>query len=146
MTRNNARTGFTSWRPRLFMAVVLTVAGAMQPGDVLRFGFPRTDLTEWGRASRLAATRAARDPHVLYMHIDAHGDAANRERDAARASRQPAPARCAGRVNGGVYLVDAARAKRIVAYGMEVPPSMGVSSAMNFQPTGGGKAAITASR
>lgn len=49
-------------------------------------------------------------------------------------------------MNGGVYLVDAARAKRIVAYGMEVPPSMGVSSAMNFQPTGGGKAAITASR
>jgi hypothetical protein len=74
------------------MAVVLTVAGAMQPGDVLRFGFPRTDLTEWGRASRLAATRAARDPHVLYMHIDAHGDAAkvaNAMRLALAASQPP---------------------------------------------------------
>ena len=26
---------------------------------------------------------------------------------------------------------------------MEVPPSMGVATAINFQPTGGGKAAIT---
>ena len=30
-----------------------------------------------------------------------------------------------------------------MAHGMEVPPSMGVSTAINFQPTGGGKAAIT---
>jgi len=27
--------------------------------------------------------------------------------------------------------------------GTEVPPSMGVATAINFQPTGGGKAAIT---
>jgi hypothetical protein len=27
--------------------------------------------------------------------------------------------------------------------GQEIPPSMGVATAINFQPTGGGKAAIT---
>lgn len=30
-----------------------------------------------------------------------------------------------------------------MAHGLEVPPSMGVATVMNFQPTGGGKAAIT---
>lgn len=28
-------------------------------------------------------------------------------------------------------------------HGVEVPPSMGVATAINFQPTGGGRAAIT---
>jgi len=35
------------------------------------------------------------------------------------------------------------RAEKIMEGGMEVPPSMGVATAINFQPTGGGKAAIT---
>ena len=30
-----------------------------------------------------------------------------------------------------------------MAMGTEVPPSMGVATAINFQPTGGGRAAIT---
>ena len=46
-------------------------------------------------------------------------------------------------MNGGVYQVNARRAETIMAHGMEVPPSMGVATVMNFQPTGGGKAAIT---
>lgn len=49
----------------------------------------------------------------------------------------------AGKLNGGVYQVSAPRAERITDGGMEVPASMGVATAMNFQPTGGGKAAIT---
>jgi hypothetical protein len=49
----------------------------------------------------------------------------------------------AGKVNGGVYQVSAPRAERVTERGMVVPPSMGVATAMNFQPTGGGKAAIT---
>ena len=33
--------------------------------------------------------------------------------------------------------------EKIMERGHEVPPSMGVATAINFQPTGGGKAAIT---
>ncbi len=48
-----------------------------------------------------------------------------------------------GRVNGGVYQVGVPRAEQITADGVVVPPSMGLATAINFQPTGGGKAAIT---
>ena len=48
-----------------------------------------------------------------------------------------------GKVNGGVYQFSIARAKKIMNGHMEVPPLMGVAHAINFQPTGGGKAAIT---
>src|SRR2546427_2253554 len=48
-----------------------------------------------------------------------------------------------GRVNGGVYQVGVPRAETITADGAEVPPSMGLATAINFQPTSDGKAAIT---
>src|SRR5207253_3770091 len=48
-----------------------------------------------------------------------------------------------GRVNGGVYQVSVPRAETIRDGGMDVPASMGLGTAINFQPTGGGKAAIT---
>ena len=48
-----------------------------------------------------------------------------------------------GKVNGGVYQVSVPRLERITEKGMEVPPAMGVATALNFQPTGGGKAAVT---
>ena len=47
-----------------------------------------------------------------------------------------------GKVSGGVYQVSIPRAERIQASGVEVPGSMGTATALNFQPTGGGKAAI----
>ena len=49
----------------------------------------------------------------------------------------------AGKVNGGVLQISAPRAEAITDSGMTVPPSMGVATALNFQPTGSGKAAIT---
>jgi hypothetical protein len=49
----------------------------------------------------------------------------------------------AGQVNGGVYQVSVPRAEAVTEGGMEVPPAMGVATALNFQPTGGKKAAIT---
>jgi hypothetical protein len=49
----------------------------------------------------------------------------------------------AGRVNGGVYQVNAPRPETIRDGGMTVPGSMGLGTVMNFQPTGGGRAAIT---
>ena len=48
-----------------------------------------------------------------------------------------------GKVNGGVYAVSVPRAETPKDHGMTVPEAMGSSIAINFQPTGGGKAAIT---
>jgi hypothetical protein len=48
-----------------------------------------------------------------------------------------------GKVNGDVYQVGVPRAEKIADAGMAVPGSMGLVTALNFQPTGGGKAAIT---
>jgi hypothetical protein len=48
-----------------------------------------------------------------------------------------------GANNGGVYQYGIPRAEAIKEGGMTVPPAMGTANAINFQPTGGGKAAIT---
>ncbi len=108
-------------------------------------------------------------PRVLYMHVSAHGDAlkiAETVRAAVALTGAPAPAPAptpgatmppididtasvakalgvAGRVNGGVYQVNAPRPETIRDGDMPVPGSMGLGTVMNFQPTGGGKAAIT---
>ena len=106
-------------------------------------------------------------PRVMYMHILAHGDPSKIARtihDALGQSKTPlgpgSPpsaasaaeldtagiARALGvasKLNGVVYQVSIARSERITEMGTEVPASMGVATAINFQPTGGGKAAIT---
>src|SRR5215213_8830024 len=106
-------------------------------------------------------------PRVMYMHISAHGDAekvAGSVRAALALTKTPlgAPASPAptqdlgidtkqldqiighgGKANGGVYQFSVPRAEKIMEAGMEVPPSMGLATAINFQPTGEGKAAIT---
>ena len=48
-----------------------------------------------------------------------------------------------GSVNGGVYQVNIPRAEKIKDGGMDVPEAMGSATTINFQPMGGGKAAIT---
>jgi hypothetical protein len=45
--------------------------------------------------------------------------------------------------NGGVYGVNVPRAERIMEGQTEVPASMGLATAIDFQSTVGGKAAIT---
>jgi hypothetical protein len=105
-------------------------------------------------------------PRVMYMHIAGHGDAvklAGAIKQVIALTKTPAPSQPAstpatidldtaaidqvlgykGKVNGGVYQVVAPRAEKITDAGMPVPGSMGLGTAMNFQPTGGGKAAIT---
>jgi len=105
-------------------------------------------------------------PPVMYLHIMGRGDPV-KIGDAVRAAlaltktplaAPPAAAAAAlgldtaqiastlgykGKVNGGVYQVSVPRAQPVRMDGMEIPPSMGVATALNFQPTGGGKAAIT---
>lgn len=106
-------------------------------------------------------------PRVMYMHIAGHGDAvklASAVHDALALTKTPAagatPAPTAaqygfdtgqvdtilghkGKDNGGVYQVSVPRAEKITDGGMDIPPSMGTATAINFQPTGNGKAAIT---
>jgi hypothetical protein len=48
-----------------------------------------------------------------------------------------------GKPNGGVLQYSFPRAERLMDAGMVTPPTMGTATAINFQPTGGGKAAIT---
>src|SRR5258708_21824340 len=48
-----------------------------------------------------------------------------------------------GKINGGVLQIGVPRAEAITDSGMAVPSSMGVAPALNFQPTGNAKAAIT---
>ena len=104
---------------------------------------------------------------VFYMHVGGHGDPvrlAESLRDALAISKTPltqsppaAPAPtidldtaaiekvlgATGKNSGGVYQFGFPRAEPITEGGMAVPPAMGTATAVNFQPTGGGKAAIT---
>jgi hypothetical protein len=100
------------------------------------------------------------------VHVHAHGDPikiAQTIRSAVAVTKIPAPSPAApppadlgidtsaivralgssGRVNGGVYQYSIPPAEPIRDMGMEVPPSMGLGTVMNFQPTGNGRAAIT---
>jgi hypothetical protein len=111
-------------------------------------------------------------PRVMYMHIHAMGDSvkiAKAIHDALSLSKTPfaastAPAQTqdigidtkqidqimgqTGKANGVVYQYSIARADEAAdvsmdAKGTVIPPAMGVAQAINFQPAGGGKAAIT---
>ncbi|MDO9713666.1 DUF1259 domain-containing protein [Paracraurococcus lichenis] len=48
-----------------------------------------------------------------------------------------------GRATGGVYAVSVPRAEAIREHGAEVPPAMGLGTAINLQAAGNGKGAIT---
>jgi len=127
-----------------------------------------TKLQEMGVTPTALHNHVLREsPRVMYMHIEARGapvKIAQAVRAALALTNTP-PAKPdgaqppepfpldttkiatalgrGGKVNGGVYQVSVPRAEVIRAEGMDVPPSMGVATAINFQPTGAGKAAIT---
>jgi hypothetical protein len=104
-------------------------------------------------------------PRVMYMHIHGMGNAANLGKaihSAIAKTKTPDASAAAappdldidtkqidqilghgGKNNGGIYQVSVPRAEHISEGGMAIPNSMGVATALNFQPTGGGKAAIT---
>ena len=48
-----------------------------------------------------------------------------------------------GKINGGVYQFSVLRKDPVTEDGMPLPPARGTGTVFNFQPTGGGKAAIT---
>ena len=107
-------------------------------------------------------------PRVMYMHISGHGDAVKMAqaihaalaltKTPGRDATGAAPASEAvgidrkkieeilgrtGKVNGGILQFGVPRAETITESAMILPPSMGVATAINFQPTGNGKAAIS---
>jgi biotin operon repressor len=106
-------------------------------------------------------------PRVMYMHVAGHGDAvklASALKNALALTKTPSASPTApaqqqnlgfgtaqldqalgyqGKNNNGIYQFAIARAETINDMGTEVPPSMGTATSINFQPTGGGKAAIT---
>jgi Domain of Unknown Function (DUF1259) len=190
--------------------------GAVQPGGVIKFGFPRGDLQvtvagvvlkpalalgswvafrqlgkaaiavgdlvlvesevplvirqleESGiRATALHNHLLGESPRVMYLHLAARGDAtelASAIHAALALTGTPlgapsvAPAAPldldtgaiagvigagGGHANGGVFQLSHVRRDRVTIDGVELLPSMGVATAFNFQPTGGGKAAVT---
>jgi hypothetical protein len=104
-------------------------------------------------------------PRVMYMHIHGMGNAASLAKaihaaiaktKTPEASPASAPPELdidtkqidqilghGGKNNGGIYQVSVPRAEHIMEAGMAIPNSMGLATALNFQPTGSGKAAIT---
>jgi hypothetical protein len=106
------------------------------------------------------------EPPTMYMHVEGHGDSVMLAATLHAALEQsktplgPSAGSAAteqldldtktldevigqkGKVNGGVYQFSLPRAEPIKDHGMEIPASMGTAIAINFQPTGPGKAAI----
>ena len=104
-------------------------------------------------------------PRVMYLHFSGHGEAAALARTLRSALERtktplgpasgPAAApelRAAemdrilgftGKPNGGVLQYSVPRAERIVEHGIEIPAAAGMATAIHFQPTGEGRAAIT---
>ena len=189
--------------------------GAPQPGGVMKYSFPRSDLQVTARGIQLkpalalggwiAFQRVAGDammmgdlvltedevgpvmrslqrngveqtalhnhelgesPRVMYLHVHGEGDPvklAQAVRTAMGQSKTPLQAPAAsptaaidldtaavartlgatGKVNGGVFQVSVPRQEAIREGGRAVPASMGVATAIYFQPSGAGKAAIT---
>jgi hypothetical protein len=200
------------WTP---VAEALGRAGSVQPGDVYKVAFPRSDLAvtldgvsikpalalgSWiafkadgGKVmtmgdlvllpaevnpvimelqkggieqSAMHNHLIEETPRVMYMHFSGHGDAVALARTLHAAlsltatpmgpgsppSTAPLDLPVAdldriighpGKANGGVDQFSVARAERITEHGMEIPPSMGTATAINFQPLGEGRAAIT---
>ncbi len=208
----NATPSPFDWTP---VAAALGRAGSVQPGDVYKVSFPRSDLAvtldgvsikpalalgSWiafkesgGKAmtmgdlvllpaevnpviaelqkggieqSALHNHLIEETPRVMYMHFGGHGDAvalaktlhaalaltATPMGPASPPSTTPLDLPIAdldriighpGKANGGVDQFSVARAERITEHGMEIPPSMGTATAINFQPLGEGRAGIT---
>jgi hypothetical protein len=109
-------------------------------------------------------------PHVMYMHYEGHGDALQMAQGLHQALSSsatplspavppPAPAApsgpqldmgmldgilgYSGRANGSIVQYSIGRSGSIMEMGHELLSSMGVATAINFQPTGPSTAAIT---
>jgi hypothetical protein len=144
--------------------------GAMVMGDLVLTEDEVAPVTAKLQAAGLEQTAIHNhvlheSPRVMYMHIGGHGSAADLAKglhDALAVTKlppatPPKPSELVGldqktieqalgqkgKVNGGVLQFSVPRAEKITDDGMVVPPAMGTATALNFQPTTGGKAATT---
>src|SRR5438552_5187662 len=190
--------------------------GAMQPGSVYKYSFPRTDLhvrigTVLLKAGFALGTHVeflcmgsramvmgdlvltedevngvittlqqegiqqtafhnhllGETPRLMYLHLEGQGDPVQLARGIHAAltqtktpltqppsSGQPqqidldtrqldAILKYHGKATNGVYQFSIPRTEKITDDGVDIPPAMGTAMAINFQPTGTGKAAIT---
>jgi hypothetical protein len=202
----------TNWQS---VDAVMGRAAAVQPGEVHRYSFPRTDLTvtldgvtikpalalgswiafrDMGNRTEVMGDLVLTQPEVnpvlsrlleggltitalhnhllrstpgtMYMHVHGTGDAvkiAATLRQALAASGTPTGAPSAapaatlaldtkaldtalggqGKAAGGTYQFSFARAEQITEDGMPLPASLGLATAINFQPTNGSRAVAT---
>lgn len=193
------------WKP---VEEALHRSGSMQPGDVFKFGLPRSDLKvsvggvpvatgvalgAWAafkntgghtmvmgdlvltekevtpvmkklqaggfQITALHNHLLGESPHVMYMHYLGMGDGAKLAEALAAALKETATPAAApkpatppkssldvekineamgrkGNLSGTVLQFGIPRAEKIEENGMEVPPSMGVATGINFGPTG----------
>jgi hypothetical protein len=128
-----------------------------------------TKLQEMGvQQTALHNHLQAESPRVMYLHVEAEGEPTQLARAirAALALTGTPPAAPSGRAasatasdldtaaiahtlgrsgktNGGVYQVSVPRTEAVRIHGLEIPPAMGLATALNFQHTQGAKAAVT---
>jgi hypothetical protein len=105
-------------------------------------------------------------PQILYLHMGGHGDPVKMAQAVVKAvglTKTPMPPAAGsksepglgfdqaavekamgakGSVGGGCLHFNVPRAEKMSEEGMATPPSMGMGTSINFQPTGNGKAAI----
>lgn len=105
-------------------------------------------------------------PRIMYIHMGGHGDPVQLARTVKKAvalTKTPLPPGGGskesenlgfdagavetiigqkGKVSGGVLHFNVPRAEKLTEEGLDTPPSMGAGTAINFQPTGKGRAAI----
>ncbi len=104
-------------------------------------------------------------PKIIYIHMGGHGDPVKMAQtitQAVRLTKTPLPQGDGaketadlgfdvaavekilgrqGNVSGGVLHFNVPRAEKLTEEGMDTPPSRGAGTAINFQPTGNGRAA-----
>jgi hypothetical protein len=157
--------GWTAFKP--------THDGAMVMGDVVLLGNEINPVISKLQAGGLEVTAIHNhllraEPMTFYLHVGGHGDPlkmATTIHDALATTKTPMTAPAAGTPpaidldtaqldqiigvkgsnNGGIYGFAVPRRDPVKEDGMEIAPAgpMGVATGINFQPTGGGKAAIT---
>jgi len=115
--------------PRVMYMHVHAHGDAMQIGATIRAAVALTAIPAPAAAGAAAAGAPASAPASAALGIDSAV--------IVRTLGHP------GRVNGGVFQLNVPRVEVIREGGVEVPNAMGLGTVINFQPTGGGRAAIT---
>ena len=167
----NVTVNGTAIKPALALGSWAAFKGDMAMGDLVLGESEVNDVISTLQAGGIEQTAVHNHllhetPRVLYVHFEGHGEPAALARTLRAALEKtktplapPSPATpapldlptadldhilgVAGKATGGVDQFAVPRAGKIMDGAMEVPPSMGTATAINFQPTGNGRAVTT---